>query len=138
MQLSKDLKKTLTNELRYCAEKMNKERDARKKAFFFSNASDSLSAVLDLEYDPQLVLMDLVLEVSSGTISNRVETVSNEREAPVGLIDGMFDRLYVLLNKLADDIEEDSDIYKTLQGIAEIAFSSTDRGYYISTKGLKA
>ena len=138
MQLSKELRKTLINELRYCAQKMNKEKDLQKKAFFFSSAVDSLSAVLDLEYDSQLVLVDLVLEISSGAILNRLETISNEKDAPVGLVEGTFDRLYVLLNKLADNVEENSDTYVTLQEIAEIAFSSTDRGYYLSTKGLKA
>ena len=136
MQLSKDVRSKLVSELRYCAERISKEKDLRRKAFFYCNAADSVHSILDLEYDSQLVLIGLVLEVSGSMISNRVETILSERDISVELIDGIFDKLHAYLSELAINIEESQDTYKTLEKIAELAFTATERGYYLYTKGV--
>lgn len=138
MQLSKEFRKKLVNELRYCAEKMNKEKNISRKAFFYCNAADSVHSILDLEYDPQLVLIGLVLEVSGNTMANRIEAPPGERDSQIGLVEGLFDKLYTRVNELADSIEDNVDTYKALEGITELAFTTTDRGYYLYTKGSKA
>jgi hypothetical protein len=137
MQLSKELKKKLVNELRYCAQKIGKEKDIKKKAFFYCNAADSVHSILDLEYDPQLVLIGLVLEVTGDTIAGRIEAASFEKDSSIGLVEGLFDKLGMHLKELADNIENSLDTYKALEGIAEMTFTTTDRGYYLYTKGLK-
>lgn len=136
MQLTKEIRKRLVDELNYCAEKMNKERDVKRKAFFYCNAAVSVHTLLHLEYDPQLVLIGLVLEVSGDSISSRIETIFDEKDASVNLIEGLFDKLYICLNELAGSIKEGSDSYKALEEIAELAFVTTDRGYYLYTKGV--
>lgn len=135
MPLSKDLRSKLVSELRYCAERIIKERDFRRKAFFYCNAADSVHSILDLEYDPQLVLMGLVLEVSGSMLLNRIEAILSEKDTSVELVNGIFDKLQACLSELAISLEENQDVYKTLEKIAELAFTATERGYYLYTKG---
>jgi len=136
LPLSKDIRKKIASELRYCAERMSKERDLRRKAFFYCNAADSVHSILDFEYDPQLVLIGFLLEVSGSVISSRIETILSEEDRSVELIDGIFDKLYVCFNELAVNIEENQEVCKTLEKIAELTFTTTERGYYLYTKGL--
>lgn len=137
MRVSKELRKKLVTELRYCADKMAKERDLRKKIYFYSNVSESVDSALDFEYDSQLVLMQLVLEVSSSTIAHRIDEILSEKDTSIELLDGLFDRLYSCLNELAACLEENQDTYKALEKITELTHATTQRGYYLYTRGLK-
>jgi len=135
MGISKELRKKLVQELRYCADKMSKERDLRKKQFFFSNTINAVSNAIDFEYDSQLVLIELVLDVSSSTIANRIEVILSGKDTSVELVEGLYDKLYDYLNELALNVEENQDTYKSLEKIAELAHTTTERGYYLYTKG---
>jgi len=137
VQLSKDLRKKLVSEFRYCAEKMSKEKDFRKKVFFFSSTEEVVSSAINFEYDPQLVLIELVLDVATGTIAHRIDMIQSEKDTSIEIIDGLFDKLYACLNELAVSLEENQDTYKTLEKIAELAHATTDKGYYLYTKGLE-
>jgi len=135
LKLSPELSRKLTNEFRYCAEKMSKERDFRRKLFLYSNLGDTVSSVLDFEYDSQLVFIVLLLDVSYSTIASRVETIIDKKDTSVELIPGLFDKLCGYLDDLAAIIEANQDTYKTLEKLAELATTTTERGYYLYTKG---
>jgi hypothetical protein len=136
VQITKDMRKTLAKELRYCADKMSKEKSLARKIFFFSNAEEAVDSVIDFEYDPQLVLIQLVLDVSTATIAYRVELIEKGEDTSVELIEGLFDKLNASLYELSMCIEQDQDTYKIVERIAELAHATTDRGYFIYTKGL--
>ena len=134
MKLSKELRKKLSKEFRYVADRMSKERDFRKKLFLYSNLGDIVSSSIDFEYAPQLVFIELILDVSYSTILNRLETI--EEDKSVELIPGFFDEICRYTSELATCLEENQDTYKTLEKISELTHKTTERGYYLYTKGI--
>ncbi len=122
MQLSKNYRKKLADELAYCAEKILKERDLRTKLFFYRNAAESVDNIVDMEYDSQLVLIEMVLEVTGSTLTARVENTLAEKGNSMGLSDGLFDKLSACLKELSTQIIEEQETYKTVEKISELAF----------------
>jgi hypothetical protein len=136
MQLSKENRKKLANELKYCADKIAKERDARTKIYFYRNAAESVNSLNDLEYDSHTVLMGLVLEVTGNLLTSRIDTTLSEKGNTMSLSEGLFDKLSACLNELSSEVTEDQETYKTLEKISELAYANTERGYYFYTQGI--
>lgn len=135
MRASQESRKRLADDLRYIVDRIGKEKDLRKKVFFLASFGETVGSLLDFEYDPQLVLVQFVFDVASGVIGNRIKAVQTGDDTSVDLVPGFFDKVLVLLSELVVNLEENQDTYKTLEGIVELAHATTDRGYYLYTKG---
>jgi len=66
----------------------------------------------------------------------RSDTVVLGRDTTIDFPDGFFDRLCSLLEELADNIENNRDLYQTLQNISCLSYISTGNGYYLFQKGI--
>jgi hypothetical protein len=61
MQISKEFKKLLVDELKSVAEKVSEETDFKKKNYFFSGAFGAVSRVFNFNFDSELILIHSVL-----------------------------------------------------------------------------
>lgn len=136
MELSPESRKEFVKELRYVSQKILEEEDVRKKIFYYSAAYGIARRLVNLQYDPQVNFMELILEVSYNTIKARIETIVGGRDSTIPLVEGFFDKLAENVNELASKVEKDEDAYGALEKIATLTHVTTGNGYYIYTKGL--
>jgi len=136
MDISPESRKEFVNELRHVSQKILEEEDVRKKAYYYSAAYGIARRLINFQYDPQINFLELVLEVSYNTIRARIETIVQQRDLTIPLVEGFFDRLAENVNELASKIEKDEDVYRTLEKIAVLTHITTGNGYYLYTKGL--
>lgn len=135
MKLPEEIKSELEKELKYVSDRIIAEEDMRRKVFFYSGAYGVTRRILSSYYDPQIVCMDMVLEVSCNAITERIESIVSENEKTIPLIDGFFEKLAEAINELANCVKYNKDIYKPLERIAVLAHVTTGFGYYLYTKG---
>lgn len=136
MKIDPYLRKELVKELQYCAKKILEEGDVEKKMYFYRYVWEALDRIIDLSFDPQLLFAQFVIEVSHGTISNRVNQIRVKKDKTIPLVEGVFDLLTKSINELATKIEKDEDIYKTLEQIVKLTYLNTSDGHYQFTKGM--
>ena len=114
LEIQASMRKEIENEFKYISDKIIAEKDTRRKAFFYSAAYGVIRRIVNLQYDPQLSLMELILETSYNTINDRVNRIVIGNDVTVPLIDGFFEKLAQAINDLADCIKSDKDTYKIL------------------------
>lgn len=136
MQISTDFKKTLVDELRLVAKKVADEIDVRKKIYFFSAAHAMVYRIFNMNFDPELVLIHLVLNSTHGIVQNLHTMIERGDEKVIQIPDDFFDKLASLTEELAIAIEEDKDVYEIIQKIAIHSYSLTGNGYYLYQKGI--
>lgn len=135
LEIQASMRKEIENEFKYISDKIIAEKDTRRKAFFYSAAYGVIRRIVNLQYDPQLSLMELILETSYNTINDRVNRIVIGNDVTVPLIDGFFEKLAQAINDLADCIKSDKDTYKILEHIVVLTHTTTGNGYYLYTKG---
>lgn len=135
MNIPKPVREELVNELRFAAKKTSEEPDIRRKIFFYSAAYGVARRVLNSAYDPQILCAEFILEVSYNTINARSQAIY-QGDTNIPFIEGFFDKLVGCLEELATRIENDEEIYKTLEKIIALTHTTTGNGYYLYVKGM--
>lgn len=129
MRINPYLRKELVSDLRFCANKIIEEQDLQRKIYFFQRTYYEAGKIMDINYDPQLAFIQFTLEVTAGTVTDRVGSVT-EGDTAIPLIEGLFEGIAKNLNELANEIEKDEDTYECLQKIVELAYVTTASGYH--------
>jgi hypothetical protein len=135
MHLNTEHRKLLVDEFRYAAKKIRESEYPELKLFYFSVTYGVLSRIFNLQYNPQLVFMHLVLNNAYGNISARVQAIKTG-DIVVQLSNEYFSLLAGYVEVLSNQIEADEDTYKTLEKIALLTFLTTGNGYYLFQKGV--
>lgn len=136
MKISKQGKQSLIDELKFVKEKMAQEKDIKRKMFFYSGIHGHVSRILNLEYDPHLQFMHLILNVTYNAINQRINLIA-AGDNNVILPPNFFEELESLIQILVEYIESDADTYSILEKISNLAYLTTGNGYYLSEKGVK-
>jgi mevalonate kinase len=137
MQISTDFRKILVDELRVVAKKVaDHEIEIHKKIYFFSAAHAVVYRIFNMNFDPELVLIHLVLNSTHGIVQNLHTMIERGDERVIQIPDDFFDKLARLTEELAKAIEEDKNVYEILQKIAINSYSLTGNGYYLYQKGI--
>lgn len=136
MEIKTYLKETLVSELQLVAERMKEEGDIRKKNYFFSATYGMVHRIFNINFDPELVLIHNVLNMTYSTADALLRTIEKGEERVIQIPDNFFDRLASLTDELATAIEEDKNIYEVLQKMAILAYSLSGNGYYLYQKGI--
>ena len=135
MNINLEHRKVLVNEFRYATKMMREVKFAEQKLFNFSATYGAVSRIFNLQYDPQLVFMHLILNNAHGNFNARIQAIKGG-DAVIDLSDQYFDTLADCVDTLASQIEKDEDTYKTLEKIALLTFSTTGNGFYLFQKGI--
>jgi uncharacterized protein YacL (UPF0231 family) len=136
MKLSFDSKKVIVDELRYVANRVPKEAEITKKVYVYSAAHAVVNRILNIEFQPELVLIHNVLQSTYIQINNTLNNIMTGPERVVTIDAGLFDFLAQSLQDLADVISEDGDITTQLGKIAVAGYATTGNGYYLYQKGI--
>jgi hypothetical protein len=135
MEIKQEYRKVLVEEFAYAAKMMKENQFAELKLFYFSSTYGALSRIFNLQYDPQLIFMHLVLNNAYGNINTRIQAIKGG-EGIIQFPEEYFEKLTGYVEKLASQIERNEDTYKTLEEIALLTFLTTGNGFYLFQKGI--
>ncbi|NLL90329.1 MAG: hypothetical protein GX226_04410 [Dehalococcoidales bacterium] len=135
MKISKSRKSNLVKELRYVAEKMKSTDNVHEKLFYFSAIYGEVNRIINYEYDPELVLVHQIFNTGYNTIMANLS--SNQQGTGIITIPpNLFKKLQDTIYVLADNIESNRNIYKELEEVSNLAYSTSGNGYYLYLKGI--
>jgi len=123
-------------EISFVVDRVRTERDLRTRVYYYSGIYGEMLRILNISFDPQLLFAHNVMNNSYQLLRARSDTVVLGRDTTIDFPDGFFDRLCSLLEELADNIENNRDLYQTLQNISCLSYISTGNGYYLFQKGI--
>jgi ABC-type protease/lipase transport system fused ATPase/permease subunit len=138
MNISNHYKEIIVEELKNVATKMKESNDITDKLYFFSAAFAILDRIFNLEFNPTLVLIHMVLQTAYFTISGRVEALIRGQDKVVKIPERFFDSLQETILDIANNISKDdkNELFKNLQKIANLSYVTTGNGYYLFKKGM--
>ena len=138
MNISKQYKEIIIEELNNVAIKMKESDDITEKMYFFSAAYGMVHRIFNLEFNPTLVLIHTILNTAYSTISGRIEAATRGQDRAVKIPKGLFDSLQETIMDIADNISKDdeNELFKNLRKIANLSYSTTGNGYYLFQKGM--
>lgn len=135
MRLSDSNREIILNEIEIVREKMREEENPLKKLFYFSGIQSMTNRVLNLEFDSELLLVDLILAYCHRSIVTRFGAIAGGDQT-VTLPENFLFLLEESLDELKHCIRNQESPIGFLQEIAKLTYVTTGNGYYLLSKGL--
>ena len=136
MKLSDNFRKAISDEFKYAADKMEKETNLGRRNYFFSATYAIVLRILNLEFDPALILVHEVLQNTYRAIDARLTTIATGQEKVITIPEELFDSLAKAVKELGAAIRDNRDLSQPLQKIATVGFATFGNGYYLYQKGI--
>ena len=133
MEISKDWKKHLLEEIDFAIERMADSSVAQDMLYFFSVVHGTINRILNFEYHPTLLLMWHILNDTHNAFVVRMKSGVQDGDKTIPVTDGMLKRLQKLTKSLRGAVAQDQDgrIYRILEEFAALAYSTTGNGRYL-------
>ncbi len=135
MNLSKDMHKVLTDEIRTAIDCMKKVNTPEEKLFFFSAVYGAAFRIMNIQYDAELAFLHNVIS-SAYSIMNTSLTAIKSGQGVNTFPKNLFEKLENILEQLLRTIEEGKKTYPLLEIISNLSYSTTGNGYYLYLKGV--
>jgi len=136
MKIDKHTKESIVKEIEFVVNKMDQSLEADQKLFYFSGIYGLLQRLINLEYQPDLIHLHLVLRQTYEALFGRLQAISKGGETIVPLEELHFKKLSKITKELGKKIENREEIHDTLKKFSVLAYSTTGNGYYLRQKGL--
>lgn len=136
MDIPTQFREKLVKEIRFIVEKIRTEADPRTKIYYFSGVYGEMYRLLNMRLDRQLLFAHNVLNFAYQTMKSRADVVIIGRDTLIDFPDGFFETLAAYLDRLANSIEKNENLYPILQDIACLTYITTGNGYYLFQKGI--
>lgn len=133
MKISDNTRKELVKEIDFVIKKMTQTPDPAGKLYFFSGIYSAFQRIFNSEFDPELVLGHIILNVTYNNINTIIE---RGLETVVKIPDDFFDKLVDITKKLSKKVKKNESIYDVLEQFAVLSYLATGNGYYLYQKGL--
>jgi hypothetical protein len=135
MKTKKSYAKIIADEIDYVLSMMDKAKEVDKKLYFFSAIPGTIQRVFNLEYNSDLVYLQVILQNTYTALAQRLHAVKSG-DMVVPLTDMQLKQLIALVVELSEKIRKDEPLDDTLKKFAILAYSTTGNGYYLMQKGL--
>jgi len=137
LKISDENKKIIVNEFKKVFELMNSTKSAREKLFYFSATYAMVSRILNIEYDPMLVLIHSVFLSTYSNMNSFLNNVASSRDTFYSLPENYFDILGSTLKSITKSIDsnDEPNIYDALKKFSVLAYIFTGNGNYLYKKG---
>jgi len=136
--LSDENKKIITKEFFEVYNLMNDTTDISEKLYYFSATFAMVSRVLNIQYDPTLVIIHSVLLTSHSNINSFLNNIINTKKTFYKFPDNYFKMIEDNLKKLTIAIEQNNktSIYEALEKYSVLGYIATGNGNYLYKKGM--
>ena len=135
MELSPEMRQYFVKEIDYAASMMDTTDNPIEKLYYFSIVYSTASRVMNIEFDPELLLINQVLSNAHNMINSSIKLM-REGQLINAIGANLFIQLTASLSKLASNIENKETTYITLQEISTLAYSTSGNGHYLYLRGL--
>jgi len=136
MNLSKNMKKLLIDELNFALQHMKATDKPMEKLYFLSAVYGVANRIFNIEFHPELVFMHNVVQASHSTINANVTAILQGQGLALGIPSEVFAGIEVAIEDLIARISNNHEIYPVLQNISNLAYSTTGNGRYLHLKGM--
>lgn len=137
MKIESKYKHEIIEELEDIAKNMKKEDNLERKIYLYSGAHGILNRILNLDYKPELLFVNYILQRSYETINGGITSfIRGERRIPIPEPKYLLDELADEIDKLAGAIAGNSDCIEILNRIIELSYTTTGNGAYLHYKGI--
>jgi hypothetical protein len=136
MDISDSHKQALVKEIKFIVKKMDENRDAFSKLYYFSGIFGFLNRLLNQEYHPDLVIAHLIFKTAHKEFMTRLQLLVKEPDKTIQITDEQFKKLSVLSKEFGKKIEKNEDIFDTLTKITVLTYSTSGNGFYLMQKGI--
>jgi len=138
MKISNGNKKIIVDEFDKVFELMKNTNNIGEKLFCFSATYAMVLRILNIEYDPSLILIHSVLLSTYSNINSFVNNVANKKDAFFSIPKKYFDMIESNLKDLSRSIDSNDEIkiYKDLQRFSVLSYLVTGNGNYLYKKGI--
>ena len=135
MNISKDMQKVLTDEIKIARYHMQKVDTPEEKLFFLSAVYGVAFRIMNIQFDPELAFIHHVVNAAYNIMNARLASI---RQGPgVNTFPkNVFEMLEDALERLIDKIEKGEKTHPVLENIFNLAYSTTGNGYYLYLKGM--
>lgn len=133
LDISKENKDILVNEIDYVCNKILKSSIVSESIYYFSAIHGIVHRIMNLEFSTDLVFLHFILRHIFDSINSRVQ-VNVQGDILIQLDKSFFAKLSELLNELKNNIDSGSDINATLKKLVILTYSMTGNGYYLFEK----
>ena len=137
MNLSEEKRTIIINEFNKVYDLMKNTNNISEKIFYFSASHAMVSRVLNIEFDPLLILIHSVLQTTYSNINSFINSISNKQNMFFTIPKNYFDILEKTLKELTQSVENNNDdkIYRDLQKLSILGYITTGNGNYLYKKG---
>jgi len=135
MVISDKSRKLLVEELNLVAGKMEDSATGEEKLYYFSAAYSMVQRVFNIEYDPDLVFIFLILRETYNAMNSRIQAMKGG-EGLLTLKQEHFLKLTEYTKEFASLLKANKDVVDTLKKFVILLYSTTGNGHYLVQKGL--
>jgi len=138
MKISNENKKIIVNEFDKVLKLMKNTNNISEKLFYFSATYAMVLRILNIEYDPLLILIHSVLLSTYSNINSFANNIANKQNVFFSIPEKYFDKIENNLKDLSRSIDSNDEIkiYKDLQRFTVLAYLVTGNGNYLYKKGI--
>jgi len=129
MEIPKNLKNRLLNELDFVIQKVGEETDMARKLYFLSAAHGAIARTMRFHLENELVIAHYILNVCYSTFLDRFNRLK-AGDKTIPLPDDWSERIVQYLSQLSALIRKDQKVYPALEKIMRLTYSVTGPGYY--------
>ena len=135
MDISDRARENIVDEIKFAVDMMKDSKDASNKLYYFSAIFGVIQRIYNIEYDEDLVLAHLVIQLTHQSFMQRLAAIK-QGDSTVMITDEQFDKLTDLSDELGDKIRDKEDFAATLKKIVILLYSTQGNGYYLMKKGV--
>lgn len=135
MRISDDFRRRLAETFLDAARRMEGERSALGKLYWFSAGYNMAQRIMNLEYDADLLLLFQICQTAHQNLQGRLAALSAGPELGAGLPTNVFTLLEKLTAELGEAIRSNADLTPLLRRVAELGYSATGNGFYLWSIG---
>ena len=135
MKLSKTFRDIIVNEIEFVVTKMKESAEIEKKIFYFSAIPAELLRVFNLEYDPDLLYIQHIINATHVAFQQRIAAIQRG-DTVVPITNEQMDSLEYSSVELGNRFKENKKMDDILREFIILSYSTSGNGYYLMQKGL--
>jgi len=136
MNINKNYKDVIVNEINFVINKMNECKTAEDKIYYFSAIYAMLQRIFNIEYDSDLLFAFIILRDTYNNFLQRMHSIQKQGDTAIPLTEEYFIRLLDITRELLTKIERNENIDDILKKYVILSYATTGNGYYLFQKGL--
>ena len=135
MKMSKDSQVIISNEIKYAVEQMKQSKDLEEKIYYFSAVHAMILRIFNINYDPYLVYIHLILNETYSAFMQRLAAMKRG-DSVVEITVDQINRLEDLTVELGMYFNKAKEVDEIMKKFAILSYSTTGNGHYLLKKGL--